>query len=555
MKTKTLLFSLSFFIALQAGAQISDTHYQKIDSLFLNWNKPNHPGGTVGVMQNGRTIFSKAYGLASLEYLVPNSTSTIFNTASISKQFTAMGIVVLQEQGKLSVDDDIRKHLPELPDFGETITIRHMLHHTSGLRSLHALLGLAGWRDDDARSNEDIYRFMLNQKDLNFKPGSEYLYCNTGYMLMVNIIEKITGEKFPKWMKESVFQPLGMINTYVEDNYSRVVLNNATSYYAGDDNKFDRAVEYWGYVGSGNMHSTTDDLLKWLENFNDPQSAWKSHFDILQTMDKFNNGRENTYAFGVGIGDFNGFRSVGHGGSIGGFRANIITYPEKELSIAILTNFSSGSPSQKSNAIAEIILGVEGEDENISKGTIKTIKISSKALRKYEGSYWNDASNYSRKIYLKNDTLRYLRSENSESPIVPIGDGEFQMLGVSAILKIKFGIEENKSMMTLTIDDGEPIVSQGYTPIDPSKEELALYSGKYYSPELETTYIISLDNDSLSWHHPRHGDFKMKVIKEDVLEAEWPLVISKYKKDKDGNIIGILVSNGRVRNLWFEKQE
>ena len=170
MKTKTLLSFLSLFIALQAGAQISDTQYQKIDSLFLNWNKPNHPGGTVGVMQNGRTIFSKAYGLASLEYLVPNSTSTIFNTASISKQFTAMGIVVLQEQGKLSVDDDIRKHLPELPDFGETITIRLMLHHTSGLRSLQALLGLAGWRDDEARSNEDIYRFMLNKKDLNFKP-------------------------------------------------------------------------------------------------------------------------------------------------------------------------------------------------------------------------------------------------------------------------------------------------------------------------------------------------------------------------------------------------
>ena len=555
MKTKQLLLPLSLFMALQVSAQISDTQYQKIDSLFIDWNKPNHPGGTVGVMQNGKTVFSKAYGLASLEYLVPNSPSTIFNIASVSKQFTAMGIVVLQQQGKLSVDDDIRKHLPELPDFGETITIRHMLHHTSGLRSLHALLGLAGWRVDDARTNEDINRFMLNQQDLNFKPGEEYLYCNTGYMLMVNIIEKITGEEFPKWMKESVFQPLGMINTYVEDNYSRIVSNNATSYYERDRGEFDRAVEYWGYIGSGNMHSTTDDLLRWLSNFNDPLKGWDAHFEMLQTIDKLNNGGENTYAFGVGIGDFNGIKSVGHGGAIGGFRSNVITYPEKELSVVVLTNFSRASAGQKSNAISEILLGNEKEEGSITSSPVKTVKLSRKALAKYEKTYWNNTANYARKIYLKNDTLRYFRSENSESPIVPIGNNEFQMLEVEVVLKVKFDLGENESIMTVTIDDGEPILSQSYDPTDASKEELALYAGKFYSPELETTYIISLDNDTLSWHHSRHGDFKMKRIKKDILEGDWPVSIAKFQRDEDGNINGILVSNGRVRNLWFEKQE
>lgn len=555
MRTKILLLSLSLFIALQGSAQISNTQLQKIDSLFLDWNKPNHPGGTVGIMQKGRIVFSKAYGLASLEYLVPNSPSTRFNIASVSKQFTAMGIVILQQQGKLSVDDDIRKYLPELPDFGETITIRHMLHHTSGLRSLHALLGLAGWRSDDARTNEDINRFMLNQRDLNFKPGDEYLYCNTGYMLMANIIEKITGEEFPKWMKESIFQPLGMINTYVEDNYSSVVTNNATSYYSRENNEFDRAIEYWGYVGSGNIHSTTDDLLRWLENFNNPQPGWEAQFDILQTMDTLNNGRENTYAFGVRIGDFNGFKSVGHGGSIGGFRSNIVTYPEEELNIAILTNFSSSSPGQKSNRIAEIILGFQNDREKSSSDMIKTIKLSSKTLKKYEGSYWNSTSNYSRKIYFKNDTLRYFRSENNESPIVPIAKDEFQMIRVPGVFKIKFDISEAKSLMTVTNDDGEQTVYQSYTPYNPSKEEMVLYTGKYYSPELETTYTLSMMDDTLSWHHPRHGDHKMKILKKDVLEGGWPLSVVKFKRDENGEIIGILVSNGRVRNLWFEKQE
>ena len=159
---------------------------------------------------------------------------------------------------ELSLDDDVRKHLPELPAFGDTITIRHLIHHTSGMRSLHALLGMAGWRGDDSRTNEDLFRFMKNQKDLNFKPGEEHLYCNTGYMLMADIIEKITEEKFAIWMHDNVFEPLNMIHTYVEDDYSRVVPFNATSYYGSANRGFSRAVEYWGYVGSGNIHSTTN---------------------------------------------------------------------------------------------------------------------------------------------------------------------------------------------------------------------------------------------------------------------------------------------------------
>ena len=384
MKTKILLFSIAILITLETSAQISNAQYQKLDSLFLEWNKPNHPGGAIGIMQKGRTVFSEAYGLASMEYLVPNTTGTIFNTGSVSKQFTAMGIVLLQQQGKLSVDDDIRKYLPELPKFDYTITIRHLLHHTSGLRSLHAMLELAGWRGDDSRTNDDLNRFIENQRDLNFKPGDEYLFCNTGYMLMVNIIEKVTGEKFPDWMKNSVFDPLGMINTYVENDYSRIVPNNATSYYKGQGNKFERAVEYWGYIGSGNMHSTTDDLLKWLTNFYDPQSGWEIPFEMLQTLDKFNNGKENPYAFGVGIGDFGGVKSVGHGGAIGGFRANIITYPEKELNIVILTNFSASGAGQKSSKISEILLGsVSDEDTNGLGGSVKTVKVSKSALAKY----------------------------------------------------------------------------------------------------------------------------------------------------------------------------
>ena len=465
-----------------------------------------------------------------------------------------MGIVRLHEQGKLSIDDDIRKHLPELPDFGDTITIRHMLHHTSGLRSLHAMLELAGWRGDDSRTNEDLNRFMKTQRDLNFKPGAEQLYCNTGYMLMVNIIEKVTGEKFRDWMQKSIFQPLDMIHTYVEDDYSSIVPNNATSYYISD--KKHRAVEYWGYVGSGNMHSTTNDLLKWLSNFHDPKPNWKSSFELLQTLDPLNDGSPNPYAFGVVIDEFGGVKRIQHGGAIGGFRSFICSYPEQQLNIAILTNFNSGSPTQKANQIAEILLEkMQSNSKEISNAEPKTMTLSKDDLKQFEASYWNEKDSYARKIYLKNDTLRYSRSSKNESLLAPIGKNEFQMLGVGADVKVKFEIPQNgdKTMIVL-IDSEAPIISKSFVPIEANLEKMKSYTGTFYSPELETTYTIFLEGEKLKWHHARHGDADIKILKKDVLDGGWPFSTIKFKRDKNNDITGVLVSNGRVKNCWFEKR-
>ncbi len=557
MKLKYLVSLIALIFALNVNAQISKEQINQIDSLFINWNKPNHPGGAIGVLKNDKIVFSRSYGLASLEYLVPNSTETIFNIASVSKQFTAMGIVLLHIQGKLSIDDDIRKYLPELPDFGETITIRQMLHHTSGLRSLHAMLGLAGWRDDDSRTNEDLYRFMKMQRDLNFKPGSEFMYCNTGYMLMVKIIEEVTAEKFPDWMKKNIFDPLGMNHTYVEDQYNRVVTNNATSYHQLIDGNYLRAVEYWGYTGSGNVHSTTNDLLKWLSNFTAPQIKWEEPFRLIKTLDKLNDGSDNGYAFGVFINKYLGHEIIQHGGAIGGFRTYAGTIPEEKLSVVVLTNFSSSSSDSKANQIYEILLTGSDADnsETVKKNvSVKTISLSNDELKKYEANYWNDKENYSRKIYLRNDTLRYFRSENNETPIVPIGDNEFQLITNSADLKIKFVIDKKQKSMFVTVNNGKPSIFENYEAQTITTKDLLSYTGKFYSPELEATYKIYLKNDTLYSHHARHGDFKIKVLKQDVLEGQWPFHIIKYKRNKKGDVLGIYVSNGRVRNLWFEKQ-
>ncbi|GAB5555762.1 MAG: hypothetical protein Sapg2KO_53530 [Saprospiraceae bacterium] len=472
MRLTTILFFLTYFSLVPAQAQLSEIQSKKIDSLFNTWAEGNHPGGTIGIMQKGEVIYSKAFGMASLEYQVPNTTETLFNLASVSKQLTAMGIIVLQERGLLSIDDDIRKYLPDLPDFGHTITIRHMLHHTSGMRSLHAMLRLAGWRSDDSRTNEDLYRFMLKQKDLNFIPGDEYLYCNTGYILMAYIIEKVTNEKFPQWMENNVFEPLGMSNTYVEDRYDRVVPNNATSYYNRKDGFF-RAVEYWGYVGSGNVHSTTADLLTWLQNFSTPSADWKSAFETLKTTDQLNDGSENNYAFGVNVGEYNGYERISHGGSIGGFRAYASHYPEEELSIAVLTNFSTANSGGIEKKLADILL------------------------------------------------------KNKSNPII---------------------FSEVKDQ------NGNNTEAENYIEEDLSRISLSEYTGRFYSPELETNLDITLKDEKLIAHHVRHGDFPVELIKKDALDIQRFASI-EVVRDSEDIITGIKVSNGRARGVWFEKQK
>lgn len=548
-KKAFLIFTL--LLVFPVVAQSDSLLIQKIDSLFIQWNRPNHPGGAVGVMKDGNILFSRAYGLASLEYMVPNSPGTIFNTGSVSKQFTAMGIVRLEEQGKLSFDDEIHKFLPELPDFGAPITIRHLLHHTSGLRSLHALFALAGWRNDDSRSNEDLNRIILNQKDLNFTPGAEYLYCNTGYMLMVNIIEGITGEDFKDWMKQDIFDPLGMNYTYVEDQYSRVVANNATSYYGRDD--FERAVEYWGYVGSGNMHSTTGDLLKWLSNFETPRKGWESSFKKMQTLDTFNNGAPNNYAFGVVVDKHLGKSRIQHGGAIGGFRAFVAAYPEEKLNIAVLTNFSAGNPGGNSAGIAKIILGEAHSDTDHSR-SIASIPLTNAALSKFEGTYWDKEGKLVRKIYLKKDTLIYSRSETNESALIPVGNTVFEMAGAGDGVNVKFMTSDKGQQMEFSENGIPSSVFDLVSEADLDGEVEPEYLGEYYSYEVQTSYSISMEADQLKMYHPRHGDIPLKLEFKDVFSGEWPIGTVEVSRNAEGQVEGIFVSNGRVRNAWFEKE-
>lgn len=556
MKIRAYIFLSLFITLLQVSKSYSQTNQkqiQKIDSLFTSWNVPNHPGGSVLISKEGKTIFSKSYGLANIEYNIPNTNNTLYNIGSISKQFTAMGIVLLEEKDKLSFEDDIRKHIPELPDFGETITIRHLLHHTSGLRDLHGLLGLAGWRSGDLETNDDVYRIIKNQKELNFKPKEEFLYSNTGYILLAKIIENISQLKFDQWMKQNIFQPLGMKNSYVETSIDNVVPNNATSYYLRKGPK--RALEYWGYFGSGNMHSTIGDINIWLQNFSTPQKNWDSAFNKLLLTTTLNNGFETNYGFGIRIEDYSGKKVIQHGGSVGGFRAIARTFPNEQLNIVILTNYSKSNIGSKANKISDIFQNNNKviPTKKVTRVSAKFTKLSNKKLKEFEGVYWSDSEKSGRKVYIKNDTLRYSSSDKNEWPLLPTDMHTFTMIHPSVKPIIKF--DKITHQMTIKIKNNLPgIFSLLQKNLDKNVKDLKMFVGNYYSQELKTIYSISIDEKSnIYLEHARHGKIKLEQLYNNIFSGNWPIRTVEIKRNEKGNVKGLRISNGRTRNVWFKK--
>ncbi len=537
---------------------------KKIDQLFAEWDKTSSPGASVAVAQNGKIIFSKGYGSANLEYDIPNTPITIFHVASVSKQFTVFAILLLQEDGKLTLEDDIRKYIPEVPDFGKTITLRHLAAHTSGMRDQWNLLAMAGWRLDDVITKQHVLNLVERQKELNFDPGEEFTYCNTGYTLLAEVVTRVSKKTFAEFTKERIFEPLNMKNTLFYDDHEKIVKNRAYSYQPdGESEGFKKSVLSYANVGATSLFTTVEDLCLWAMNFKNPKVGTSQMITEMNTPAVLNNGDTFGGALGQFVTPYKGLHQIQHSGGDAGYRTYLSRFPDQDFAVAVFSNYGNFNPNQKALQVADIFLekyfeqSESGEQDNNNDGFRKrtTIQLSKKKLKKFEGNYWNEASSYSRKIYLKADTLRYNRGGNNESPIVPISENEFQMQNVTVDLIVKFENQKDRKKMIVTINDGEPIISEGYEPTQYKKEILEQFAGEYYSEELKTTYTFVAKEDHLLARHIRNSDFTLTPVKDDRFTANrWYFGNVSFVRNDQGNVTGIRVTSGRVRNLWFERQ-
>ncbi len=327
----------------------------KIDAVFARWTAET-PGCAVGISKDGKPIVQKAYGMADLEHDAPNRADTIFEAGSVSKQFTAAAVLLLAQDGKLSLDDPVRKYVPELPDYGAPLTIRHMLQHTSGLRDWGEVAAIAGWpRTSRVNTHDHVLDILSRQKALNFPSGTQYSYSNSGYNLAAIIVSRVSGKSFADFSRERIFTPLAMTRTSWRDDHTRIVKGRAIAY-AASGGSFRIDMPFENVHGNGGLLTTVGDLLKWNENFVTPKVGDGEFLEIQQEPGRFNDGKAHTYAMGLVVNEHRGVAQVAHSGSTAGYRAHLTRFPAERLSVAVLCNVSSGAATQYAMTISEMYL-------------------------------------------------------------------------------------------------------------------------------------------------------------------------------------------------------
>jgi CubicO group peptidase (beta-lactamase class C family) len=339
-----------------AQQPLADSLATKVDAVFARYARPDSPGCAVGVYQNGAITYSKGYGMANLEYNAPITPTTPFISGSVAKQFTAAAIALLVEQGRISLDDDVRKYIPELPDYGAKITVDHLVHHTSGLRDFWALVQVAGMRYDDGYTPGDVIRLAARQKHLNFPPGTEYDYSNTGYIALGLIVQRVTGKSLREFAAEQIFAPLGMTSTHYHDDHTMMVPGRASAYSPLPEGGY--RINVWNndIVGQGGLILTVNDLQKWDENFYTGKVGGPGFLKRQLQQGKLANGTTLSYAFGLTVGEYRGMPLVEHGGSSGGYRTIISRFPTAHTSVVALCNTSEANTTMLSHRVADLVV-------------------------------------------------------------------------------------------------------------------------------------------------------------------------------------------------------
>jgi CubicO group peptidase (beta-lactamase class C family) len=526
----------------------------KVDEIFAEFDATNSPGCAVGVLEKGEWRLRRGYGMASLEHGVPNATDAVYYIGSTSKQFVAASILLAAEQGNLSLDDDIRKYLPEIPEYQAPITIRNLVHHTSGLRDYLGLMYLADMRAEDIYSDAEIIELIARQKALNFDPGSEYLYSNSGYFLMAQIIGRATGKSLREFAEENIFRPLGMTRTHFHDDRLMIVPGRASAYKAAANGFELDFYTNFDKVGSGGLLSTVEDLARWDANFDHNILGKGSLIEAMMVRGVLNNGEELDYAFAIVHGEHRGRATISHGGAFMGFRAQLLRFPGEQLTVISLCNVGHANPGGLSLEVADVFLE-EGLAENPSEDTAdgspepehETIEVSAETLESYTGTYKTADSTLIRDISVTEGTLWYVRGEDNQTELQPIGPDRFAMKGTA--FEVSFDTVEEVRTMTV-VGPGEEYVLKTFDRWKPSETELSRYLGSFYSEELDATHRVET----------RDGEIALMIGRNPERHPVEPLTQEAFAGDGfairyegDGSSQIMILEAGRVRGLRFSR--
>lgn len=537
--------------AAPAQESLSPGLAAKVDKLFERMDKPTSPGCALAVVRDGRVVYSRGYGMANLDHDIAITPSTVFHVASVSKQFTAAAILLLESEGKLALDDDVRKYVPELPNFGRTITIRHLIHHTSGLRDQWELLIMAGWRHSlDLITDEDVLELMSRQKDLNFAPGAEHMYCNTGYTLLATIVKRASGRTFREFTAERLFRPLGMSRTFFRDDHAEIIKGQAYGY-EPNGSTFRLSVTNFDTAGATSLHTTVEDLALWDRNFYDGRVGGVAFLAALEKKGALANGEELPYASGLVHGTYRGLATVGHGGADAGYRSDFLRFPAERVSVACLCNLSTSNPSELTRGVAEIVL--EGKlaaaPPAPAADNRPAVALGAEELARCEGLYWRPGTDSYRKLISKNGTMESVWGQ-SGTPLRSVGRGLFAGRATDLVVE---PLPDGRRRLTEIVRAGtvKPVVFESVELFTPTGAQAAEYTGVYHSAEIEPAYRIMVVEGRLVLRRLKARDVPLEPLTKDVFRGNAGTL--RFSRDAGGALSGFTLSSARIRNFRFTR--
>jgi CubicO group peptidase (beta-lactamase class C family) len=515
----------------------------KVAAIFSRFNRLDSPGCAVGAAINGSTVLRAAYGMADLEHNVPLNPDSIFEAGSVSKQFTAGAILLLAQQGKLSLDDPVRKYIPEVPDYGKPITIRHMINHTSGLRDWGSVEAIAGWpRTTRTYTHAHVLEIVSRQRALNYPPGAEYSYSNTGFNLAAMLVARVSGKPFPQFTREAIFNPLNMSSTQWRDDFQRIVRNRAIAY-SVTRGVVHTHMPFENVFGNGGLLTTVGDLLQWNRNFTDAKVGGRAFVEAQHQQGRLNDGRTIAYAAGLMILNWKGLREVSHAGATAGYRAWLGRYPDRGLSVAVLCNLASADAAVLGHQVAGVYL-----DAVIPKKPAQGPgPLDMKVLEAKAGLYRSVRDHQTLSVGIKDRRLQIDRrdalSPVSANVFVVGVDGpraEFESEASGKVVRLRLATEVDEGNYYERVDRAIPPIA-----------ELQAMAGEYTSDEAEVTLSVSLEQAGFVIHRRPDTGFLLTPTYRDGFSS--PLGSVRFIRDAEGRVIEMSIGEQRVWDLRLRR--
>lgn len=541
LSTLLLLVAAAPVFGHDVHAQLPAAAQARIDSVFAPFDRTDGPGCAVGLSEGGRPVFAKAYGMSDLQHRLALHPGSIFHVASVSKQFAAMSVALLASEGKLSLDDEVRRHVPELPEAAARVTVRQLIHHTSGLRDQWNLLAMAGWRfGTDLITERDVLLISARQGGLNFRPGDEYVYSNTGYTLLAVIVQRVSGQSLRGFAHERIFGPLGMRDTHFHDDHAMIVPGR-TSAYSPSGGGWRINVPVFDTYGATSLFTTVGDLLTWMAFLDAPSDAWRETVRAAQASGVLNDGTAANYGYGLALGSWRGLRTVGHGGADAGYRAYVERYPDLGVAVALACNASSAASATLARDAVAAYLGSRLPMEMVEMRS-PPHRPARSALDAWVGTYRDTVSHAVLRIRAVGDTL-YANTQRLE-----FGS---DTTASTAAMGGWYALGRRGGQASITVHPrGTRQVTFVRQP--DAFATFDAYAGRFYSAELDVTYELSVRDGALLRQHRKLSDAPLMPAGRDAFTVGGTTYV--FERDRRGRVTGFTVNDARVRGVRFQRQ-